>query len=167
MPGKTMEAIKGKRKHNSCTFCRKSSTEGCGNISNCQKKREFGIHLKKAKSGVNEVDLLHTYIKSCSNVGTDYFAPWPAGSRSVLQQGVPTEARHIVVHGFYSFRTKSGPIIVVSSIQFLVEGGNEVDAYKCLPITLDELVKILYKDFSAQMRHVFVHESLYGVMQPK
>ena len=124
-------------------------------------------YLKKAKSGVNEVDLLHTYIKSCSNVGTDYFAPWPAGSRSVLQQGVPTEARHIVVHGFYSFRTKSGPIIVVGAIQYLAEGGNVVDAYSYLPITLDELEKILYRDFSVQTKQVFVNRELYSVMKAK
>ena len=50
-------------------------------------------------------------------------------------------------------------------VQFLVEGGIEVDAYSHLPITLDELDKILYQDFRAQGKYVFVNESLYNVLQ--
>ena len=164
LAGKTMEAIKAKRGDNRCTFCKNTKEQGCGSISNCKKKGEFGIHLKKVRGGVDEVSLLLSYIKSCRNGGAEYLAPW-SGSRSALQEGVPTDARHIVVHGFYSLRSESGPIIVVGDIQFLVEGGIEVDAYSHLPITLDELEKILYQDFRAQGKYVFVNNSLYSVLQ--
>ena len=164
LAGKTMEAIKAKRGDNRCTFCKNTKEQGCGSISNCKKKCEFGIHLKKVRGGVDEVSLLLSYIKSCRNGGAEYLAPW-SGSRSALQEGVPTDARHIVVHGFYSLRSESGPIIVVGDIQFLVEGGIEVDAYSHLPITLDELEKILYQDFRAQGKYVFVNNSLYSVLQ--
>lgn len=87
------------------------------------------------------------------------------GREVVLQYGVPSEAKHLVVHGFYSFPSNSGPIITVGAIQFLLEGGMEVDTYKSLPITLDELEKILYRDFSVQTKQVFVNRELYNVMK--
>ena len=83
----------------------------------------------------------------------------------MLQYGVPSEAKHLVVHGFYSFPSNSGPIITVGAIQFLLEGGMVVDTYKSLPITLDELEKILYQDFKAKRKYVFVNETLYSVLQ--
>ena len=167
MHGKVMDAIKGGKRENHCTFCCKSSAEGCGNVRTCKAKRKFGIHLKgatRASGGVDEVALLHTYIKSCRNSGTEHLLPWSADG-SVLQKGVPTVARHIVVHGFFSYQSESGPMIVVGAIQFLVEGGNEVDDYTYLPITLDELEKILYQDFKAKGKYVFVNETLYSVLQ--
>ena len=167
MHGKTMDAIKGGKRENHCTFCCKSSAEGCGNVRTCKAKRKFGIHLKgatRASGGVDEVALLHTYIKSCRNSGTEHLLPWSADC-SVLQKGVPTVAKHIVVHGFFSYQSDSGPMIVVGAIQFLVEGGNEVDDYTYLPITLDELEKILYQDFKAKGKYVFVNETLYSVLQ--
>lgn len=168
MLSKVMDgAVKGGRKANRCSFCYKTSAEGCGNVRNCKAKVRFGVHLKsgnEASGGVDEVALLHLYIQSCRNGGAEHLSQWSVED-SVLQKGVPTVAKHIIVHGFFSYRSESGPIIVVGAIQYLVEGGNVVDAYSYLPITLDELEKILYQDFKAKGKYVFVNENLYSVLR--
>jgi len=59
-------------------------------------KNEFGVHLKNS----TEIDLLHSYIdRVCQFGDATLFSQWPQDKRSELQQGVPTAAKHIVVHG--------------------------------------------------------------------
>jgi len=107
---------------------------------------------------------LHTYIDMTDKV-TDatIYLPWPQDKRTELQQGVPTAAKHIVVHGFYSYQSSNGPMIV-AAVQFLVENGDNLIGSEFIPITFTELRTVLLQKFAAKDKLVFVESGLYASM---
>ena len=77
-------------------------------------------------------------------------------------KGVPKTAQHLVIHGFFSFTpTNSHPQIVVA-MQFLLQGGIPLlAAYSFVPMTLQELTKVLYANLLANKKCVIVNNVLY------
>ena len=84
--------------------------------------------------------------------------------RTELQQGVPTSAKHIVVHGFYSYQSSNGPMIVVAAVQFLVENGDNLIGFEFIPVTVTEFRTVLLQKFAAKDKLVFVERGLYASM---
>ena len=155
------QAVAGGRAKNKCSFCKRTRDQGCGNVSTCTTKNEFGVHLKNS----TEIDLLHSYIdRVCQCGDATFFSLWPQDKRSELQLGVPTAAKHIVVHGVHSYQSSNGPTVIVAAVQFLIEGGKELLGYEYIPITLKELTKVLHKKFSAKEKCVFINNGLYSAV---
>ena len=107
---------------------------------------------------------MHTYIDMTDKV-TDatIYLPWP-GDTPRLHVGVPSDAKHIVVHGFYSYQSSNGPMIVVAAVQFLVEGGDNLIGFEFIPVTITELRNVLLQKFAAKDKLVFVERGLYASM---
>lgn len=165
MKSKIMEAAKGAETTKRCTFCREKKHM----ITSCQKKISLGVHLKSSsrnKQQVDEISLLHKYIETVKTSASyiTHYSMWPSDLPQALHMGVPSDAMHIIVHGFHQFQLKQGPAIAVAAVQFLMSGGKDMESYKYVAMSLTELTRVLYQTFSVTSKCVLVNKDLYGAI---
>lgn len=162
---KSSEPIRGNKKGPStCSFCK---TPRC-NIGSCARKNDFGIHLQdgKKRNTANEINLLSQYLRNAmTNMGVTYFPPWPEENKSALQQGVPREARHLVIRGLHTFSPPNCPSFVVAAVQFVAEGAIPLNRYEYVPMPYTELNSAIYNEFRAQGKCIFVAHNIYPAIQ--
>jgi hypothetical protein len=91
---------------------------------------------------------------------------WPSFGVADLQIGVPTLARHMVIHGCHAFCTNACPKYIVAAVQFLKDGGDELEGFAYSPMACEEVIKSIHGHFRADNRLVFVsdafHRSMYA-----
>ena len=90
--------------------------------------------------------------------------PWPSKDVPNLQIGVPRFARHIVIHGLHQYCTSNCPIMIVTTVQFLQEGGAALEGFEYAPMANNKMVKAIHGTFSANSRFVFISSALHKTM---
>lgn len=97
----------------------------------------------------------------------DAMSKWPDSNSNALQSGVPSSARHMLIHGLHLYEDKEQigcPQSVVAAVQFIAEGGGTLENYEFVPMTNPELVNAILTQFNAKTRCVFVNISFYNAL---
>jgi hypothetical protein len=166
----TMKAIRGNEKTPSkCSFCK---AENC-RITRCSKKAGWGIVMENGTKHGRPDSIAHLTSHLGSLMRADnlcLMTDWPSFGSSDLQIGVPNEARHMVIHGCHAFSTNACPKFIVAAVQFVKDGGDELEGFAYSPMACEEVIKAIHGHFKANNRLVFVssnfHRSMHAGMMP-
>lgn len=108
---------------------------------------------------------LTTYLGSLMRVNNIHLmSDWPSSHPSNIQIGVPSSARHMVIQGCHVYAMSASPTIIVAAVQFLQEGGDALQGFEYVPMTMDEVLKAVHGHFKAGTRLVFVSNDFHTSM---
>lgn len=150
---KRANAIKGKPKTSTCGFCRQPGHHSPG----CTKKNQYGQVFTDA-------DTLATILtKTATQADKTAFQRWPMagqyGGRTILYDAAPSKAKHIVISGVYSIDSAAGNILA-ADVTFLADGGEPLEGYCNVPMSLETVVKSIHKKFYQSGKFIIIPDDV-------
>jgi hypothetical protein len=137
----------------------------------CAKKAGWGILMENGTKQGRPDGIAHltTFLGSLMRVDNIHLmSDWPSSHPINIQIGVPSSARHMVIHRCHVYAMNANPRFIVAAIQFLEEGGDALRGFEYVPMTREEILKAIHGHLSSSLfRRDSIHQCIQSRLQQK